>query len=191
MALECVRSRQIKRFFRWRRVQRLCARHESRNALADGWREWNHALARRFRAAPNRPIWTSATVEASKLRLSCVRNSRCSREVEYVRSAIFCPSHHRHTLVSDLTIFTSARVGQTLPRSVIWTVGAIGGDAQKETFPIKIRCTARGTPATVLRLVHKSSTSGANISAIAATERRSSSSQGKTLNRIVLSRMHG
>jgi len=190
MALECVRSRQIKRFFRSRRFQRLCARHGSRNVLAYGWREWSHALARRFGAAPNRPSWTSAAVEASKLRLSRVRNSRCSREVEYVRSAIFCPSHHRQTLVSDLTIFTSARVGQTMPLSVIWTVGAIGGDAQKETSPIKIRCAARGTPATVLPLVRKSSISGANISAIAANERLSSSLHGKTPNRIVLSRLH-
>jgi len=48
-----------------------------------------------------------------------------------VRSAIFGPSHHRHTLVLDLAFSTNAPVGQTVPRLAVWTVEAIGGDALK------------------------------------------------------------
>ena len=64
-----------------------------------------------------------------------------------MRSAIFGPSHHRHTLVLDLAFSTNAPVGQTVPRLAVWTVGAVGGDAL--SFG-----SAFGEPVTVSHEVH-------------------------------------
>ena len=60
-----------------------------------------------------------------------------------MRSAIFGPSRHRHTLVLDLVFSTGSPVGQTVPRLAAWTVGAIGGDALRASPPMQPKAKAK------------------------------------------------
>ena len=86
-------------------------------------------MAKRLGASPNRPVWSGAAVQASKEGRSREATTRCIKGLENVRSASFGTSHHSHTLILDLAFSTNAPVGQAVPRSAVWTVGAIGGDA--------------------------------------------------------------
>jgi len=86
-------------------------------------------LAKRLGASPNRPFWSGAAVQAPKEGRSREATTMCIEGLENVRSDIFGPSHHRHTLVWDLAFSTNAPVGQTVPRLAVWTVGTIGADA--------------------------------------------------------------
>jgi len=69
----------------------LSARHGSRSPLAYVFRTGNQGLAKRLGAAPNRPVWSRAAVEAPKLVRSRVgHTSRISRS-QYVRCGYFGP----------------------------------------------------------------------------------------------------
>jgi len=110
-------------------VSQLSASHGSRFPLAFVVRTGNQGLAKRLGASPNRRVWSGAAVRARKEERSRVATTRCIKGLENVRSAILGLSHHRHTLVLDLTFSTNAPVGQTVPRLAVSTVGVIGGDA--------------------------------------------------------------
>ena len=109
-------------------LSQLSASHGSRFPLAFVVRTGNQGLAKRLGASPNRPVWSGAAVQALKEGRSHEATTRCIKGLEDLRSAIFGPSHHHHTLVLDLAFSTNAPVGQTVPRLAVWTVGAMGGE---------------------------------------------------------------
>jgi len=73
--------------------------------------------------------------------------SKSARQRISVDSTNFGPSHPHHSLVLDRVFSINAPVGQTVPRSAVWTVGAIGGDALREASSrAPISCSALRLP---------------------------------------------
>jgi len=100
-------------------VTRLSERHGSRISFVIVVRTRNPGLAKRLRASPNRPVWSRASVEASKQGRSSEASTRCDGGLRNVNRSIYGSSHPRHTVGVEKISATSTPTVQTAKRCYV------------------------------------------------------------------------